>query len=275
MPARIRLELFGPAPSSPFRHADGMRALALAAIRRSLPDLATFIHEANQPNPLTIGPLLTSAKDRGKHTIEIACLADEVLQPLLKGLPRAGGRIKLGRMTYDVRQVSVGAEVSFDDLAAHPEGRTIGLRLLTPTAHHAPGAVRRSLVVPDPALYVGSWYRRWNLYAPSPFSEALMESVAQQVVIRAFAGGTSAVRLDRVRTFIGFTGRVEFTVLDGPADTGELCAALWSLARFAEYCGTGVDTMRGMGQTRLIPLSDTAPQEEQVPDESSLHSQVP
>ncbi len=254
MPARIRLTLLGPAPSGPHRHADGLRAVVMAALRRARPSLAAAIHNANQPNPLSVGPLLAVADDPQAHTVEIGCVTAEVIEPIMGGLPGQGGRVVLGRTAYDVRDVTVTSMADFDDLAASPPGRAIPLRLLTPTAHHAPGVVRRSVVVPDPALYFGSWFRRWNLYAPTPFSEDLMEAIGSQAAVRAFEGGTRAVRLDGTRTFIGFTGRVEFTILDGPADPAALAAAAWALARLAEYCGTGVETMRGMGQTRIGQL---------------------
>lgn len=250
MPARIRLTLLGPA-TGPHRHADGLRAVALAAIRRAMPSLAAAIHDANQPNPLTVGPLLRSADDPQVHTVELGCIADAVVEPLLHGLPRPGRRVLLGRTPYDVGGVDLCAKAAFEDLASSPAGAAIPVRLLTPTAHHAPGAVRRSVVVPDPALYFGSWFRRWNLYGPAPFAESLLDAVAAQMAIRCFEGGTRAVRLDRQRVFIGFAGRVEFAVLDGPTPPDQIAAAAWALARLAEYCGTGVETMRGMGQTRL------------------------
>lgn len=254
MPARIRLSLVGPEPPGPHSHADGLRAVALAAIRRALPALSAAIHDANQPNPLSVGPLIKGADGAQGFFLEIGCSADEVVEPLLTGLPKPGGRVVLGRMPYDVRGLDVIAQATFDDLAASPEGRAIRLHMLTPTAHHAPGVIRRSVVLPNPALYVGSWFRRWNLYAPAPFEEALMEAVAGQAAVRSFEGGTRVARLDRNRAFIGFVGRVDLSILDGPADGAQVAAAVWALARLAEYSGTGVETMRGMGQTRLCPV---------------------
>lgn len=252
MPARIRLTLTGPAPPSPHRHANGLRGLVLGAIGRAMPALAAAIHNANQPNPLTVSPMVTDPDDPGTHTVEIGCVADEVVDPLMRGLRRIGPALALGRTPYELSRVEISRRIAFDELASSPNGRTIRLRLLTPTAHHAPGLVRRSVVVPDPVLYFGSWLRRWNLYAPEPFAEMLMDAVATQIGIRGFQGGTQMLTLDRGRVFIGFTGTVEFAILDGPIDVTELAAAAWALARLAEYCGTGVETMRGMGQTRLV-----------------------
>lgn len=227
--------------------------MVLSSLRRRMPLLAKAIHDANQPNPISIGPMLPIADDDRAHAVDIGCVADELTDPLMRGLPRARARILLGTTPYDVREVDLVAQATFDELAARPEGRAVPLRMLTPTAHHTPGPVRRAVVVPDPVLYVGSWLRRWNLYAPDPFDDSLLEAVANQAAIRAFQGGTSAVRLGRMRTFIGFTGTVELTILDGHVDAAAVTAAVWALARLAEFCGTGVETTRGMGQTRLDP----------------------
>jgi len=51
--------------------------------------------------------------------------------------------------------------------------------------------------------------------------------------------------------FIGFQGSVRFQVLKPDTLDTDAMRALWALARLASYSGTGVETMRGMGQTRL------------------------
>lgn len=252
MPARIRLTLAGRDPAPPYRHAEGLRALALSAIERRLPTLATAVHSANQPNPLTVSPLWTEDEERRTYHVEFSCVADELTDVLIRGLPRPGRRILLGRSPFDVLKSEIVAHVPFEELSRPAEATKLPLLMLTPTAHHAPGIIRRSVVVPDPYLYVGSWFRRWNLYGPFCFDESLLQSVAEQVVVQAVDGGTEVVRLTDRRTFIGFKGRLVLAVLEGQTDPADLATALWTLARFAEYCGTGVETMRGMGQTRLL-----------------------
>ena len=252
MPAVISWTLEGPEPPSPFRHAVGLRALTLACIARSDRNLATAVHDANQPKPYAIGPLQRVHGQDGLLRVEIGCSADWAVEPILNGLPPLGIRIGLGRTEYRFVGAEIRRQATFAQLReAGAEGLTIPLRMLTPTAHHAPGALRRTVVVPDPVLYVGSWLRRWNLFADAPFDPAVLNAVAQRVVVGAFAGGTHSVTLDRGRIFLGFVGTVDLVVLPDDQTPDPLPHVLWALARLAEYCGTGVDTMRGMGRTRI------------------------
>ncbi|HSV72143.1 MAG TPA: CRISPR system precrRNA processing endoribonuclease RAMP protein Cas6 [Chthonomonadales bacterium] len=254
MPAILALTLEGRAPPNPFRHADGLRALVLASVARADRALATAIHDANQPKPYAMGPLEAAPGPPGRLRCEIGCAADWAAEAIMAGLPPKGARIDLGRDEFRFEGAQAVRRASYAEmLDAGPEGHTIHLRLTTPTAHHASGPTRRTIVVPDPTLYAGSWLRRWNLFAGTPFSAALLEAVAERVVVGAFSGGTHAVALDRRRVFLGFVGHAHLVILptgnDGP---DPLPSALWALARLAEYCGTGVDTMRGMGRTRIL-----------------------
>lgn len=253
MPARIQLILEGPKPPGPHRHADGLRAVVLAAIGRSDPDLGKWLHDANQPKPIAIGPLEPVHDAPSLLAVTVAVTADPAVDPLVMGLPRPGAGITLGAARYVLRESSIVASVGYTEMCAEPPpGHSIRIRLLTPTAHHQPGPVRRSAVVPDPRLYLGSWLGRWNLFSDVPFDAQFLEAAAESVVVSAFEGGTRAARLDGRRVFLGFVGSVEFTVLDGGRPAAPISAVMWALARFAEFGGTGVETMRGMGQTRII-----------------------
>jgi CRISPR-associated endoribonuclease Cas6 len=244
--------LEGPAPPGPHRHADGLRAVVLSAIGRSDPELGRWLHDANQPKPLAIGPLETVPDDPGILAVEVSVTADPVIEPLLTGLPRTGAPIVLGRCRYTLRDARVVRAATFDEMCAEPPpGHSIRIRLLTPTAHHQPGTLRRSIVVPDPRLYLGSWLGRWNLFANMPFDAEFLEAAAESVVVSAFEGRTRAAPLDGRRVFLGFVGMVEFRALDGGRPAAPIAAAMWALARFAEFGGTGIETMRGMGQTRI------------------------
>jgi len=185
--------------------------------------------------------------------------ADPFSDALLQGLPAEGSELRLGSQTYTVAERRLICRVSFGSIVRDlPSDPIVTVRLLTPTAHHAPGSVRRTTLTPSPRLYVGSWLTRWNLSCELSIPDALLDAVDDYVVISGFRGGTVAVPLDAGRTFLGFSGTVQFTVL---CDTAEACRVrevLWSLARFAEFCGTGVETMRGMGQTRLVRPASNA-----------------
>jgi len=251
MPIRLRFVLEGAGAVSPFQHATGLRAVIFDWIRRADPDLAKEIHDANQSKPFSISPLWS---ERGFSLFEVAVLSDDLIAPLLEGIERAGDTVRLGRQTYRLRdQEAVGAVTWEELLHAAPTAREFGFRLISPTAHHAPGELRKSVVLPSPELYFGSWLGRWNVCCPVKFDmEAIRTLVEQQVAVKMCEGGTRAVTLDQGRPFIGFQGEVRFTLLKPETVAPEARTALAALARFAAYCGTGVDTMRGMGQTEIL-----------------------
>lgn len=252
MPARVRLTLKGPKPASPHAHADGLRAVALGAVTRANPDLGDWIHNVNQPKPLSVGPLVGSREAPDTQYVEIGCASDELYPLLVTGLPAVGTSVRLGHDYYVVQDVRMVASASFEELYfAEPPGRVITVRLVTPTAHHAAGSGRRAIVAPDASLYFGSWLGRWSLCSGIALPDGAHSRLTECMVISAFQGGTSAVRLREGRVFVGFCGVVEFTYLPRCDSGGEALRAAWALARLAEYCGTGVETMRGMGWTRL------------------------
>jgi CRISPR-associated endoribonuclease Cas6 len=252
MPQILRFILEGEPPQHSFQHATGLRALVLDWVRQADPALSQVIHDANQSKPFRISPLWS---EEGKVWFDVAVLAEEVVAPLLEGLRLAGRAIRLGRQTFHIRELTRVAESGWQDLLAPPDHppRVFTFRLYSPTAHHAPGEFRKSVVLPSPELYFGSWLGRWNLCCPVKFDDTALKSlVEQQVAVTECEGGTRAVRLDQGRTFIGFQGTVRFTLLKPDTIAPELRTALIALARFASFCGTGVDTMRGMGQTDLL-----------------------
>ena len=54
MPCKLRVHLDGDPPSSPFQHTAGLRKLVLDWVALAEgSDLATAIHDANQPNPFS------------------------------------------------------------------------------------------------------------------------------------------------------------------------------------------------------------------------------
>jgi CRISPR-associated endoribonuclease Cas6 len=251
MPLKLRFHLRGDPPSHPFRHADGLRKLVLDWLALGGgPDLAATLHDANQPNPYTISPLHAH---NDALWFEIAVLADPFVAPICEGADHYGTDLRLGPQLFRRVRVEKREEVSWERLLRPGESlQTARVRLITPTAHHAPGPYRKAVVLPAPETYFGSWFDRWNLCSPWPFPESLLETVRTNVGISACRGQTETVLLDAKRRFIGFVGEVTFRLLKPEMAAPEEKAALAALARFANYCGTGVETTRGMGQTRTM-----------------------
>ena len=109
------------------------------------------------------------------------------------------------------------------------------------------------VVLPDPRLIVGSWRRRWNSSLPDTGLLAIGED-AWRETHRALRLATFDLRTDtrdsgHERNCTGFTGTAVLR-LDRSAPAAAR-AVLGTLARFAEYCGTGAQTTHGFGATTV------------------------
>ena len=95
------------------------------------------------------------------------------------------------------------------------------------------------------------WIAKWNLACDSKLSDTLYELVQQRVAIMDCSGTTQNVKLGNNRTFVGFVGTVTFGLLKSNELPPSAKDALTAVVRFSEFCGTGVETARGMGRTEL------------------------
>ena len=252
MPAILPIELLGDPPPTPFVHAGGLRALTLCWIGADQPGVADALHDFPGLKPYTIGPLRRTA--RGARC-ELGVCVDWLLPLLLAGIEHTRDEeIRLGRQSFRLVEMPMPTrQVAWEELmapAAPGESRW-SFHLHTPTALHRTGTENRiAVVLPDPVLYFGNWLRRWNLCAPCAINEGLLAFVEEHIAVAYCAGETREVILDGARrVFVGFTGEVTFAAVHPRALTSADRTALATLARFATYAGTGVETMRGMGQT--------------------------
>jgi CRISPR-associated endoribonuclease Cas6 len=252
MPYRLRIHLKGPTPQSAYQHSAGLRALLLSWIEEQNPDLSQAFHDANQPKPYTVSPL--NAASSGQHSLffDVSLTTDWLLEMILNSCPKTGNSIRLGPQGF---MVSAEPEIivadSWETLieGARPFKRAT-VTLMSPTASHAPGILRKVIVLPAPENYFGSWFGRWNNSSPVPMSPELLEVVRERIVVSHCAGETERALIDGKRPFLGFVGQVTFEILKREDIAPAGLKALSSLVRYANYCGTGVETIRGMGQTR-------------------------
>ncbi len=103
---------------------------------------------------------------------------------------------------------------------------------------------------PEPYSVFGRYYRIWQAFAePSlHLSNELMAFVDQSVAVSRYELKTRVIQAGRHK-LLGFTGRCTYRILkEHPVHVRELNA----LADLALFCGTGMKTTQGMGQTRRI-----------------------
>lgn len=194
----MRFFLLGEPPQSPYQHAGGLRAVVLGWIAAGDAGLAETLHEANVPKPYTISPLWWD-EAQGAAAFEVTVRAEWLAEPLLRGVRETGPRVRLGVKEFELRAPRVGPRCSWDELAGGQASRLdVELELVSPTAVHASGPVRRSVFTPDPALYYRSWRHRWNLYAPEALQwpESVLTTAAERMAVSDFSGRTERVTLD-------------------------------------------------------------------------------
>jgi len=260
MPIRLRFHLRGDAPTHPFQHMSGLRALVLEWVGRTQPARSAVLHDENQPKPYSLSPLRAGEGAAGQFWFE-ASLLDDRLAPLLQEAAAQEGEMWLGRQRFELASPPERrADIAWEELISHEvcERPCMMVRLLTPTAHHAAGPCRKAVLAPSPETYFKGWLNRWNLCAgrwgcaPFAIDESVAAAIDSHVVIAAFSGGTEIVRdLDPGRHFVGFVGEVSFEILKPRTLSHGLRASLEGLCRLGHYSGTGIETMRGMGQTKV------------------------
>lgn len=250
MPQKIRIHLAGNPPPNPFQHSSGLRALLYGWLEQSSRTLAETVHNANQAKPFTISPISPNLDGNAECFFDISILSDRFSSPVLEGLSGGCKKIRLGHDAYAITKWEVIRQAGWEDLLKCGGYRKdFRFELRTPVAHHSTGHVRKSVVSPSPELYFGSWLNRWNLCCERSMPKEMADIAGGYLALSAFSGRTEALQLDKGRMFIGFVGDVKFSVLQADDLPREALVCLQALAEYAEYCGTGVDTSRGMGQT--------------------------
>jgi CRISPR-associated endoribonuclease Cas6 len=163
--------------------------------------------------------------------------------------------LRVGHVNCSVT-ASTQRRVTHARLAAGPALSAITVTFASPTYFSENGT---DVVLPDPRLIIGSWRRRWNSSlagtdSPAVGDEAWRE-VHRSIRLAAFDLRTTSHDTGYGRDRAGFTGSATLR-LTGSA-TPAARAVLGTLARFAEYCGTGAQTTHGFGATTVSPLASS------------------
>jgi CRISPR-associated endoribonuclease Cas6 len=254
MPARISFTLHGSASDKPFEHARALQALVYGWIQAINPSRATAIHDEMQTKPFGIAPL--QAIDTETYQLKVSCLDEELARIICAGAMLGAGKISLkahGRLhTLTLNQaVAIEESSTWQELRDNARPATSWtVRLLSPTAFKNSG---RLLLSPTADRYFSSWYYRWNNFAPKPIEPIdLLDFVRSHINITYLEGKTVNVPIEPQQLqYPGFCGTVVFAVHEPGPEHKPYLQALDQLALFANYAGTGTQTMRGMGVTRV------------------------
>ena len=251
------------------------RSLHAALLRRLeliVPELSQGLHESlprahSTQHPLAVSPLLglsqcqedATEADEGKtYVAHVAALTFEVAQMLDLAFYH---RHPLGReplMLENVPFKVVLEETYWDQLSTYASllttskpQRRIAMEFCSPTGFRTRS---RSPTLPSPGVCVPGYLRKWNSFAPAPITlseEIILPFVQNHMTLGATSVRPAVHRLGRYSEY-GVIGRVEWQ-----ADPGfePLLRQVNALVDFAGYCGTGMKTALGMGQTRRLRVA--------------------
>jgi CRISPR-associated endoribonuclease Cas6 len=159
-------------------------------------------------------------------------------------------RLRLGHVRCTVTEASHRV-ISHTQIAAGPPADTVTAAFRSPTYFAQNGTV---VVLPDPRLIVGSWRRRWNTSlleaGPLVIDDEAWRLTHQALHLAEFNLNTEKRDSGRGHQRSGFTGSATLRLArDAPEVARNV---LGTLARFAEFCGTGAQTTHGFGATTIF-----------------------
>ena len=247
-----------------------LRAALLRRLELLDPELSQALHDAPKgahasDHPWTISPLLGSLDSDGDfltavpgrlYRARLSALVPEVLAALATAFDPA---TSLGREPLVLEHVpfTVVAEACrWEALAtyaslltsAHPRRRIdLGFRSATAfRSRHITGAV------PPPRLCLEGYLRKWNAFADIAMpEETLLEYAEAQIRVVGADLRPATLRMGKYYE-TGVIGEVKW---ESDGHSPALLRLVNALVDYAFYCGTGIKTAQGMGQTvRVKPI---------------------
>ena len=231
------------------------------------PALSIKLHsEQNLPRPFTVSNLsgLPRPKD-GMVLIpkdrliwfRITSIAPEltafIIERLIPSLPGefclSESRFEIVQATLDPQKHFWAGHTSYQDLLEQyllrGNSPKIKLHFASPTTFHTRG-LHLPYILPEKAL--GSWLACWNAWSAVTLPFDLLDEADRRVAVSYYNMRTLPVRYGKA-TLIGGVGQCTFLVVSSDPYWRHVVNAL---SAFAFYCGTGVKTALGLGQTRRM-----------------------
>lgn len=160
--------------------------------------------------------------------------------------------LRVGHVSCSVRESSQ-CRVSHATLANAPPSEAAKITFGSPTYFSQNGA---DTVTPDPRLIVGSWRRQWNASLPAAdpltISDEEWTATHRSLRLASFDLRTECRDNGHGRDREGFTGTATIRLArNAPPASRKIFG---TLARFADYSGTGAQTTHGFGATTVSVL---------------------
>ncbi|RLC92081.1 MAG: hypothetical protein DRI39_08940 [Chloroflexi bacterium] len=256
-----------PQSSIRFNSARSVHAALLRRIELVNPEISRLLHDAphgapSSDHPWAISPLLgqpehtaqgLNALPGRQYTIRVAALLPQVVQALDAAFDADH---PLGREPLFLESVPchvIREETGWETLATYGHllntaspRRRIALRFLSPTGFRT---ARAGMPTPTPRLCLEGYLRKWTAFSGlSMPAEAILGYAEEHLTVRRTQLRPASVRLGW-SVEEGVVGWVEWWAEGGSPFLLRLVNAL---ANYASYCGTGMKTALGMGQTTRL-----------------------
>jgi CRISPR-associated endoribonuclease Cas6 len=169
----------------------------------------------------------------GRLRVRVAELADGMVTPFVERLLREGRAELASAADQDVRGVS--HEELLDD--ADRRTRVATIQFVSPTILEMDG---RDVPFPVLPVIFRQWAHTWNTFAPVKVED--VDDLVPHVRITDFK-----ISVAKTARGVGFEGRVSLELDKGMSE--ETIRQFNLLVDYAFYCGTGLYTNEGLGQT--------------------------
>ncbi len=240
---------------------EGQRLMAafLDLVRDADPALATYLHDSKGVKPFTVSLLLGGGPSEGAENPHLHTEKDYTLRVTTfdarlsevwkeEVLPDIEGKVlRLGYELFEVTEYSLEEEPLARIYRRHIiEGNkspaVFRLRFHTPTAFRSG---QSNFLFPLPRFVWLSLNRSWSSVARVDLGRDLHLWAEKEILVARYELKTNILHFDRYRQ-VGFTGTCEYRVV---SSGGERLRSYRLLADFSRYCGVGIKTTMGMGQT--------------------------
>lgn len=281
MPTRIIVQVV-PAGAPPIPWAGpGLHGALMDLVTAQAPRLAGWLKsDVRRFRAFSLVPLTQLSSEKELWVFEMGVLDDDVawdlerdepapLDPLEEaeedpsrcgvGLAEALCRLMERSGTIQFRPSSVALEIigltsvgeSYQQMSAEavPADRFV-LQFVTPTVFRVPDVEGKTVAVPLPlpAPLFSTLCRRWSTFSPVALDAATERVVRGRLGVGRL-GDISTYRFvsEPGATGSGFTGLVQFNVVDADRQDPAALAGMAALVRFAAFAGLGDHTAMGMG----------------------------
>ena len=262
----VVLELSSPQPVSvPAALGVAVQAWLLGRIHQDDPALAARLHDDQGPRPYTCSDLIHNVRRQDGSVdltpedpcwLRFTALTEEMAGALERAIGEPcidlveGAPLEVRARYKESTEHSWAGRSSYTTLiqqhvmGSGPPPRQAELRFASPTLFRSHG---QNVILPLPDLVFGSYFFRWNRFAPVTLPYDARRYARECVDMGRYRLQSAVVRYGR--PYMGFVGRVCF---DFRVHDERWMRYMQMLADYAFWCGTGYRTPTGLGQTQFL-----------------------